>query len=103
MSKLLLIRIVFVALAILAVILILREMEIDACLDGGGSYNYLLKKCETAGNVRYVPVLQRDHWYVSVVFAGSVAALGMFLIYKLALRLLPASWKGGPDLNRGAI
>jgi hypothetical protein len=88
MSKLLLIRIVFVALAILAVFLMLREIEIDACLDGGGSYNYAFKKCETAGNVRYLPVLQRDHWYVSVLFACSVAAFGMFLIYKLAVRLV---------------
>jgi hypothetical protein len=103
MSKLVLIRIVFVALTVLAVFLILRQMEIDACLDGGGSYNYAFKKCETAATAGYVPILQRDHWYVSVIFASSIAGLGMFVIYKLAVWILPASWKRRRGLNNGAI
>ena len=71
MSKLVPIRIVFVTLAVIGVYLILRQMEIDACLDGGGSYNTVFKKCETAGNASYVPVLQRDHWYVPVIFSSA--------------------------------
>jgi hypothetical protein len=103
MGKLELIRIVFVPLAVLAVVLILRQMEIDACLDGGGSFNYALKACETAGNVGYIPVLKRENWYVPVIFASLAAAVAMFLTYKVAVWLLPASWKGGRGLDNSAI
>ena len=94
MSKLALIRIGFVALTVLAVFLILRQMEIDACLDGGGSFNYALKACETVGNAGYIPVLKRENWYVPVIFASLASAVAMFLTYRLAVRLLLASWKG---------
>lgn len=101
MSKLALIRIVFVALTVLAVFLILRQMGIDACLDGGGSFNYALKACD--GNVGYIPVLKRENWYVPVILASLAAAVAMFLTYRLAVWLLPASWKGRRGLDNGAI
>jgi hypothetical protein len=101
MSKLLLVRIVFVGLTVLVVLLILGQMEIDACLDGGGSFNYAFSKCEVSGNAGYIPVLKREHWYVPIIFADLVAGVGMFLVYKLAVWLLPPSWKGGFD--NGAI
>jgi len=103
MSRLMLIRIGFFALALLGVFLILGQMEIDACLDGGGSFNYASKACETAGNVGYIPVLKRENWYVPVIFASLAAAVAMFLTYKLAVWLLPASWKGRRGLDNGAI
>ena len=103
MSKLALIRIVFLALTILAVFLILRQMEIDACLDGGGSFNYALKACETAGNASYIPVLKRENWYVPVIFASLASTVAMFLTYRLAVWLLPASWKCRRGLDNGAI
>jgi hypothetical protein len=98
-----LIRVVFVALAVLAVFVILRQVEMDACLDGGGSFNYALKACETAGNVSYIPVLKRENWYVPFCFASLGAAVAMFLTYKFALRLLPPSWRRRRGLNNGAI
>jgi len=101
--KLALIRVVFVALTVLAVFLILRQVEIDACLDGGGSFNYALTACETAGDVSYIPVLKRENWYVPVIFASLGAAVAMFLTYKLVLWLLPPSWKRRRGLNNTAI
>jgi hypothetical protein len=101
--KLALIRAVFVALTVLAVFLILRQVEIDACLDGGGSFNNALKTCETAGDVSYIPVLKRETWYVPVILASLGAAVAMFLKYKLALWLLPPSWKDRRGLNNSGI
>ena len=89
-----LLRIIFVVLAILVVWLFLRGLEIDACFDAGGSFNSALKKCETAGDISYIPISERELWYVPVIFASSVIAVAMFLTDKLAVRLLPASWKG---------
>jgi hypothetical protein len=51
MSKLALLRITFLALAVLLAWLILRKLEIDACLDAGGSFNYALRECEIAGDI----------------------------------------------------
>lgn len=59
---------------------------------------------DRVSNVSYVPVLQRARWYVPVIFASSVAAFGVFLIYKLTVWLLPASWKRmSRDQNSDAI
>ena len=102
-NRLVLLRIVFVALAVLVVWLILRQLEIDACLDAGGSFNYAFKKCEAAGDISYIPVLKREHWYVAVIFASSVSAVAIFLTYKLAVWLIPTSWKGRRGLDNGAI
>jgi hypothetical protein len=98
-----LLRITFLALAVLLAWLILRKLEIDACLDAGGSFNYALRECEIAGDIGYISVLKREHWYVPIIFASSVAAVAMILTYKLAVWLLPASWKDRRGLDDGAI
>jgi hypothetical protein len=93
MKKLNIIRIVFVALAILTAVLIFKAMEIDACLDAGGVFDYASNKCRTAENVEYVPLLKRGRWFIPVLFVVFASSGGAFLLYKISMWLMPASWK----------
>ena len=103
MNKLMLVRLVFVILALLLTVLLLREMEIDACLDAGGAFDYATRSCTTLPEVEYVPLLKREVWYRPVLFVGFVSAVVTVLLYKVLIWLLPASWTNGHGASSGAI
>ena len=69
--------------AILAVVLawlfVSEFLEVDRCLDAGGSFNYASGQCDFKSNHPYVSFWSRYWSWVAIVFAITAAALGLHL------------------------
>jgi hypothetical protein len=71
-----LILLVLIAPAVLLLGLFVREwFQVDACLDGGGSFDYTTMTCDHAELHPYIPFLARHRAFTILVLISTCLAL----------------------------
>ena len=64
---------------VLAWLFVSEFLEVDRCLDAGGSFNYASGQCDFKSNHPYVSFWSRYWSWVAIVLAITAAALGLHL------------------------
>ncbi len=86
-AALALIGTVSVFLAVVVTWPVIEEfLEIDRCLDSGGSFDYVRSLCDAQQNHRYLPLADRQGFRIITAFVFAVLGVAMFLAARHASR-----------------
>ena len=69
--------------SLLAIVYVREAVQVDSCLDAGGSYDYVRGACDHAAAHRYIPFLARHGTLVTVTLLASAAAVAVAFVAKI--------------------